>query len=122
MENYLDYPLTQQIDDFLNGKWYITVNALDTQNTIRGQLQLTSNFYAYMASESTFPPAFGSPKRGITLSYYSVANPTRTATFDICHNVVRFSRQFLDTFHKTNKLHFTNNNYFYDNNDKIISR
>lgn len=81
------YPLYSQIQDFLFGNWYITVNSKNEEFHIRGQLEQTDNVFALMASDNTFPPAFGEPHRGITLGTYTRFSPQRQANYDLCHDV-----------------------------------
>lgn len=76
------------MQDFLNGEWFLTVESTDAEE-IRGQLEQSDNVYGLLASENTFPEAWGSPKRGIALGTYSWFDPKREAAFDICHDVVR---------------------------------
>lgn len=85
-----NYPLYSQIQDFLFGRWYLTVYSIEEGHHIRGQLEQTDNIYALMADELAFPPAFGAPHRGITLGTFTHSNPSRQANFDLCHDVVCF--------------------------------
>lgn len=88
LEDRDDYPLYSQVQDFLFGRWYITVISQEQEHNIRGQLEQTDNVFALMTSEDTAPPAFGSPHRGITLGTYTRNNPSRQANYDVCHDVV----------------------------------
>ena len=83
------YPLYSQLQDFLFGRWYITVFSEEEEFHIRGQLEQVNNVYAYMTSEDTFPAAFGAPHRGVTLGFYT-SHPKRQANYDVCHDVVRY--------------------------------
>jgi len=87
LEDQEGYPIYSQIQDFLFGRWYITVLSKEAEFHIRGQLEQTDNIFALMTSEDTAPPAFGSPHRGITLGTYTRNNPTRQANYDVCHDV-----------------------------------
>lgn len=88
LEDSEEYPLYSQIQDFLFGRWYITVISREDEHHIRGQLEQNDNVFALMTSEDTAPPAFGSPHRGITLGTYTRNNPMRIASYDLCHDVV----------------------------------
>jgi hypothetical protein len=82
------YSVYSQLQDFLFGRWYLTIHAEDPSFDIRGQLEQTDNVYALMTSEGTSPPAVGPGHRGITLGTYTHTNPTRTGSYAICHDVV----------------------------------
>lgn len=86
LEDLEGYPVYNQVQDFLNGEWFLAVESTDSEE-IRGQLEQSDNIYALLASENTFPEAWGSPKRGIALGTYSWFDPKREAAFDICHDV-----------------------------------
>ena len=83
-----DYPLYSQINDFLFGRWYITIESFDQFNPIRGQLEQVDNVFALMTSEAVAPLASGPARRGITVGTYTHNNPLRQADYDLCHNVV----------------------------------
>jgi len=88
LEEFESYPLYQQIDDFLNGHWYLTVEDKENSAIIRGQLEQANNLMALLANENTFPQAFGPSSRGIVVATYVKNNPLRRANFDVCHDVV----------------------------------
>jgi len=86
--DFSDYTVDQQVSDFLNGQWYLTVGSNDfSGGGIRGQIEHTDRVYSRMDVSNTIPRASGSSATGIALATYTFFNPSRTLQMDFVHNV-----------------------------------
>lgn len=83
------YTVDQQITDFLNGHWYMTIGSDDFQGSIiRGQIEHIDRSYARMAVQNTIPRASGTSASGISLGTFTFYDPARTFQVDFVHNVI----------------------------------
>eukprot|EP01095_Lingulamoeba_sp_RSL-Kostka_P011705 TRINITY_DN452_c1_g1_i1.p1 TRINITY_DN452_c1_g1~~TRINITY_DN452_c1_g1_i1.p1 ORF type:complete len:556 (-),score=197.91 TRINITY_DN452_c1_g1_i1:96-1739(-) len=92
LQDFNNYPIFIQEQDFLNGDWYIEVYSQQVEKIIRGQLQQTDDLYALMNTEETFPPSFGGPSRGIVIANVLYSQDPIEVEFDIMHNVINAVR------------------------------
>merc|ERR1712137_24434 len=76
--------ISAQVDSFLRGQFYVLVEG--EEGIIRGQLEQSSRFYAFMDSTQTIPPALGY-NHGIALASYSFSSPMRKMSLSVIHDV-----------------------------------
>eukprot|EP01095_Lingulamoeba_sp_RSL-Kostka_P002695 TRINITY_DN13606_c0_g1_i1.p1 TRINITY_DN13606_c0_g1~~TRINITY_DN13606_c0_g1_i1.p1 ORF type:complete len:651 (+),score=275.06 TRINITY_DN13606_c0_g1_i1:40-1992(+) len=82
------YTVDQQIEEFLNGRWYIQVITVDFPNgEIRGQLEHEDRVYSFLDTKNTIPRSSGTTSTGIALATYSFNSPLRDLAVDVVHNV-----------------------------------
>lgn len=86
--DFYDYTVDQQVSDFLNGQWYLTVGSNDfSGGGIRGQIEHSDRVYSRMDVSNTIPRSSGSSATGVALATYTFFTPARTLQLDFVHNV-----------------------------------